>query len=71
MEASRVEETGVPSRGLSENRPRPSQLESGPPGTQQGRGGDGMLTGADTLRSAEQDAVESGKVACPSRAVSA
>lgn len=71
MEASRVEETEVPSRGLSGNRPRPDQLESDPPGTQQGWRGDEVLTGADALRSAEQNAVESCKVASPSRADSA
>lgn len=71
MEASRIEETGVPSRGLSGNRSRPNQLESGSPGSQQGWRGDEMLTGAEALLPAEQHAVGFRKVACPSRADSA
>lgn len=71
MEASRIEETGVPSRGLSGNRSRPDQLEGGPPGSQQGWRGDEMLTGADTLLPAEQYDAGLRRVAYPSRADSA
>lgn len=71
MEASRIEDTGVPSRGLLGNRSRPSQHESAPPGSQQGRRGDEVLTGADALLPAEQHAAGDRKVAIPSRADSA
>jgi hypothetical protein len=56
MEAPWIEEAKVPSRGLSTSRSRPNLLESAPPGAMEGGRGDGVLTGAETLRPAEQDA---------------
>lgn len=56
MEAPWIEDAEVPSRGLSSNRSRPNLLESVPPGTLDGGRGDGALTGADTLRLAEDNA---------------
>jgi len=60
MEASRIEEPEVPSRGLSRKRPRPTWSESGPPGSKQDWGGDEMLSGADALLLAEQNAAQEG-----------
>lgn len=56
MEAPWIEEAEVPSRGLSTNRSRPNLLESVPPGAMEGGRGDGVLTGAEALRPAEDNA---------------
>jgi len=56
MEAPWVAEAEVPSRGLSTKRSRPSLLERVLPGASDGRGGDGVSTGADALHPAEENA---------------
>jgi len=56
MEAPWTKEAEVPSRGLSTNWSRPNRLESVPPGAIESGQGDGVLTGADTLRPAEDNA---------------
>lgn len=56
MEAPWIAEAEVPSRGLSTKWSRPSLHECVPPGANERRGGDGVSTGADALRLAEENA---------------
>lgn len=56
MDAPWIAEAKVPSRGLSTKRSRPNRLKSVPPGARESGRGDGVLTGADTLHPAEDNA---------------